>query len=180
MKIRVIVGSISKGSNNMKIGKFLVDRYKDRLDIEILDIKDMPMYNMDIELDPPQIVLDVKRQAGSADGIIFVTPEYNHSIPGVLKNTLDWFSRVERAIPGKPTMVIGASTGMLGTVRGQTHLRQVLNSGGISAINLPGNEVFIANVEDKLDEEGRLVDEATIKFLDKAVDNFIDWVEKIK
>lgn len=180
MKIKVIVGSISKKSNNMKIAKLLVDRYKEKFDIEILDIKDMPMYNEDIELNPPQIVRDIKRQAKEADGIIFVTPEYNYSIPGVLKNTLDWFSRVERPIANKPTMIIGASTGMLGTVRGQTHLREVLNSVGVAAINLPGNEVFITNVEEKLDKDGKFTDEATLKFIDGTIDNFIKWINKIK
>lgn len=180
MKIRVIVGSISKKSNNMKIAKFLVDRYRDKFDIEILDIKEMPMYNEDIELDPPQIVEDIKKEAKESDAIIFVTPEYNHSIPGVLKNTLDWFSRVERAIVGKPTMILGASTGFLGTVRSQNHLRQVLNSGGISCVNLPGNEVFISNVEDKLDKDGNLIDESTIEYIDKTIENFIDWVEKVR
>ena len=180
MNIKIIVGSISETSNNMKIAETLVDRYKDKFDIDILDIKEIPMYNEDIELDPPQIVLDVKREAKEADGIIFVTPEYNHSIPGVLKNTLDWFSRVDRAIANKPTMIIGASLGFLGTVRGQTHLRQVLNSGGISAINLPGNEVFIADVASKLGEDDRLADESTLEFLDLTINNFVDWIEQTK
>lgn len=180
MKLRIIVGSISKKSNNMKIAKFMVDRYKDKYDIDIIDIKEMPMYNQDIELDPPQIVLDVKKEAKESDGIIFVTPEYNYSIPGVLKNTLDWFSRVERAVAGKPTMVIGASTGFLGTVRSQNHLRQVLNSGGLACLNLPRNEVYIANVEDKLDQDGKISDQATIGYLDKTLDNFVDWIEKIR
>lgn len=180
MKLKIIVGSISKKSNNMKIAKFIENKYKDKLDIEILDIKEMPMYNEDIELDPPQVVLDIKKSAKEADGIIFVTPEYNHSIPGVLKNTLDWFSRVERPIANKPTMILGASTGSLGTVRSQTHLRQVLNSGGVAAINLPGNEVFISNVEDKLDKQGKLIHEATIEYIDKTIDNFINWIKKVK
>lgn len=179
MNIKVIVGSISEQSNNMKLAKNLVDRYKDKFDISILDIKDMPMYNEDIELDPPQIVLDIKREAKESDGIIFVTPEYNHSIPGVLKNTLDWFSRVERAIANKPTMVLGATTGILGTVRGQTHLRQVLNSGGVAAINLPGNEIFISQIEDKLDADGKFTDESTLEFIDITIDSFIEWVKDI-
>lgn len=180
MNIKIIVGSISETSNNMKIAQTLVERYKDKFDISILDISEIPMYNEDIELDPPKIVVDLKREAKESDGIIFVTPEYNHSIPGVLKNTLDWFSRVDRAIAGKPTMIIGASIGFLGTVRGQTHLRQVLNSGGISAINMPGNEVFIADVESKLGDDGKLTDKSTLEFLDMTIDNFIDWVEKTK
>lgn len=179
MKIRVIVGSISTKSNNMKIAKFIVGRYKEKFDIEIIDIKDMPMYNEDIELNSPQIVLDVKKQAKEADGILFVTPEYNYSIPGVLKNTLDWFSRVSRPIAGKPTMMLGASTGSVGTVRSQNHLRQVLNSAGVAAVNLPGNELYISNVEDKLDKDGILTDESTIERIDKSVDNFIEWIGKI-
>jgi chromate reductase, NAD(P)H dehydrogenase (quinone) len=178
MKIRVIVGSISKKSNNMKIAKFIVNRYKEKFDIKILDISGMPMYNEDIELEPNQIVLDVKKEAKEADGIIFVTPEYNYSIPGVLKNTLDWFSRVSRPIAGKPTMMLGASIGSLGTVRSQNHLRQVLNSMGVGAINLPGNEVYISKVEDKFDKDGILIDKSTIEYIDKTIENFVEWTKK--
>ena len=79
----------------------------------------------------------------------------------------------------KPVMIAGASTGMLGTARAQMHLRQILNSGGVSAIALPGNEVFINNVSDKFDADGNLIHQPTISFLDQVVSNFIEWAKKI-
>ena len=180
MKIGIIVGSISKNSNNMKIGKFLVEEYKQDFDMNIIDIKDLPMYNEDIELDPPETVKKLKREVKDSDALIFITREYNRSTPGVLKNALDWLSRVDRPLLGKPTMVIGATMGSLGTSRAQTHLRQILNSGGIACLNLPSNEVLISNIGDKLDENGNLIDQSTIDFLDLTMKNFIEWVKKVK
>jgi len=80
----------------------------------------------------------------------------------------------------KPTMIVGASMGALGTVKAQLHLREILNSGGVGAITLPRNEVFIGSIQDKVDEEGYLNDESTIQFLDTVVDQFIDWAKKIQ
>jgi len=180
MKVVAILGSISEKSNNKKLANFMKERYKNKIEIEILSLKDIPMYNEDNELDPPAIVREIKNKVKESDGILIVTPEYNHSIPGVLKNALDWFSRVERVMLNKPTMIVGASTGALGTVKAQMHLRQILNSGGVAALTLPRNEVFIGNIEEKLDEEGNLTDGSTIKFLDSVVDGFIEWSNKVK
>jgi len=180
MKIVAIVGSISEKSNNKKLAEFMKERYKGKFEIEVLSLKDIPMYNEDNELDPPSVVKEVKSKIKGSDGILIVTPEYNHSIPGVLKNALDWFSRVDRVMVDKPTMIVGASMGALGTVKAQIHLRQILNSGGVAALTLPGNEIFIGSIQDKMDEQGNLIDESTVKFLDKVIDNFIDWVNKMK
>ncbi len=179
MKIVALVGSMSEESNNRKIVEFMKERYKDDLEIEILPIERLPMYNQDIELDPPEIVQELRKKIKESDGILFATPEYNHSIPAVLKSAIDWFSRVERVMINKPSMVVGATLGNLGTVRAQVHLRQILNSGGVATLNLPGNEVFINSVHEKLDKDGNLIDEPTIEYLDKVVKNFIDWVKKI-
>lgn len=180
MKIVALVGSMSKESNNRKIVNFMKERYKEQLEIEILPIEKLPMYNQDIEEDAPEIVEKLRIKIKESDGILFATPEYNHSISSVLKNAIDWFSRVERVMINKPSMIIGATLGNLGTVRAQVHLRQILNSGGVATLNLPGNEVFISNVHEKLDEDGNLVDEPTIEYLDKVVKNFIDWIKKVK
>lgn len=180
MKVVAIAGSNGKDSNNKKLLNFMKVRYDDKLDIEILDIGEMPMYNQDNELNPPDIVKSIKAKIKSSDGILISTPEYNHSIPGILKNALDWFSRVDQVMIGKPAMVVGVSMGNLGTVKAQMHLREILNSGGIGTMTLPGNEVFIGTIQDKIDESGKLVDEGTIKYLDSTMDNFIQWVEKIK
>ena len=98
MKIVAIVGSLRKDSYNMKIANFIKSRYKGKLDIEILKLNDLPLFDEDIEENPPESVNIFKEKIKASDGILFVTPEYNHSIPGVLKNALDWFSRVEQVI----------------------------------------------------------------------------------
>jgi len=180
MKIVAIVGSISEKSNNKKLAQFMKERYKDKIEIEILSLKDIPMYSEDNELDPPSVVKEIKNKIKASDGILIVTPEYNHSIPGVLKNALDWFSRVDRVMVDKPTMIVGASMGTLGTVKAQIHLRQILNSGGVAALTLPGNEVLIGSIQDKMNDKGNLTDESTIKFLDKVVVNFLEWADKVK
>lgn len=179
MKVAIIVGSLRKNSYNKALANHIKERYGDRLDFETLDIGELPFFNEDIELSPPEIVIELRRQIREADAVLIVSPEYNYSVPGVLKNALDWFSRVERVMLNKPSMVMGTSTGRFGTVRGQNHLRQILNSSGIGAINLPGNEVQIANVSGKIDEKGKLIDESTIKLLDRRIDSFIKWIEKI-
>ncbi|MBS4174720.1 NADPH-dependent FMN reductase [Bacillus sp. FJAT-49736] len=180
MKIVALVGSNRKESYNKKLAVYMQERYKGKLDIEILPIEQLPMYNQDDELNPADIVKDIKGKVLESDGILIVTPEYNHSIPAVLKNAIDWFSRVERVMVHKPVMIAGGSGGVLGTVRAQMHLRQIMNSPGVSALTLPGNEVFIGAIQSKLDETGKLVDEATIQFLDKVVENFIDWIKQTK
>ncbi len=81
---------------------------------------------------------------------------------------------------GKPSMIIGATMGNLGTVRAQVHLRQILNSGLVNTLNLPANEVFISTIHEKLDESGKLIHEPTIKYLDEVMDNFIQWIKKVK
>lgn len=178
MKIVAMVGSNRKESYNLMLTKFIQKRYQEKVEIEILPIAELPMYNQDDELTPPAIVTDIKKKVSICDGILIATPEYNHTISGVLKNALDWFSRVDKVMVGKPVMIVGASGGALGTVRAQMHLRQILNSPGIAALTLPGNEVFVGAVQDKIDETGNLTHESTIQFLDGVVDNFIEWVKK--
>ena len=115
MKVVALVGSIRKESYNLKLAKFMQERYKGRLDIEIGNIRDLPHYDQDIELDPPAIVKAFKESIADADAVLWVTPEYNYSIPGVLKNAIDWLSRVDKVMNGKPSLVMGASMGQLGT-----------------------------------------------------------------
>jgi chromate reductase, NAD(P)H dehydrogenase (quinone) len=180
MKIVAIVGSNRKESFNKKLTLFIQKRYKDQVEIELLPIEKLPMYNQDDELTPPSIVTEIKTKILQSDGILIATPEYNHSIPGFLKNALDWFSRVDKVMVKKPVMIVGATPGVLGTVRAQVHLRQILNSPGIGALTLPGNEVFIGNINEKLDASGELTHEPTTQFLDSVMNNFIGWAEKIK
>jgi chromate reductase, NAD(P)H dehydrogenase (quinone) len=180
MKIAALVGSNRKESYNKKLATYIKKRYQDKLEIEIIPIENLPMYNQDDELNPPSIVKEIKSKILESDGILIVTPEYNHSVPGLLKNAIDWFSRVDKVMVNKPVMIAGGSGGVLGTARAQMHLRQILNSPGVAALTLPGNEVFIGQIQEKLDESGKVIHEPTIQFLDTVVANFVDWVEKTK
>lgn len=126
MKVAIVVGSIRKQSYNMKLAEYLKLRYADQITFEIVGIRDLPHYDQDVELDPPAVVKDFKERIAAADAVLWITPEYNYSIPGVLKNALDWLSRVDKVMNGKPSWIMGASMGQLGTVRAQEHLRDIL------------------------------------------------------
>ncbi|TJX64089.1 NAD(P)H-dependent oxidoreductase [Soehngenia saccharolytica] len=178
MDIVAIVGSLRKESYNLKIAKFMKERYKDKLNIEILT-PDLPIFNEDIENNPPIEVVNFKDKIKKAEGVLIVSPEYNHSIPGGLKNALDWCSRVDRVLSKKPVFIVGASNGNVGTARSQMDLRTVLNSPGLNSYVLPANLVLIPNVQNLFNESGELIDERTIKYLDKVVDNFVDWSMKM-
>ena len=183
MKIVAIVGSLRKESYNRKIANLIKERYDNqlnKLDIEILSLNDVVLFNEDIEENPPEGVKIFKEKIKKSDGILVVTQEYNHTIPGVLKNALDWCSRVERVILNKPTFIVGSSNGNVGTARCQGDLRKVLNCPGLAALTLPGNHVLIERVQDKFDESEKFTDERTINRLDKVVDNYIDWAKTIK
>ncbi|MFG6115812.1 NADPH-dependent FMN reductase [Halobacillus sp. MO56] len=180
MKFSVLVGSVRKESFNRKLASYIQSRYKNQAEIEILPIEELPFFNQDDELSPPAIVNEIKWKIKESDGIIIVTPEYNHSLPGVLKNAIDWFSRVDKVMVKKPVMIAGGSIGLLGTVRAQMHLRQILNSPGLSSLTLPGNEVLISGIDKKMDENGDIIDEPTIQFIDSVMNNYVDWVKKTK
>lgn len=180
MKVVALVGSIRKDSYNLQLTKYIQERYQEQLDIEILNIRDIPHYDQDIENNAPIIVKEFKQKVAKADAVLWVTPEYNYSIPGVLKNAIDWLSRVDKILIGKPSWIMGASMGNLGTVRAQQHLRDILFSPGVSSPLLPGNEVYIGAVHQKIDERGYLTHEPTVQFLDLVVENFIKWMMHIK
>nr|WP_263327718.1 NADPH-dependent FMN reductase [Neobacillus sp. Marseille-Q6967] len=179
MKIVALVGSIREESINLNLVKTLQERYKGKLDIEIANIAKLPFYNQDDENNPNEEVKSFKNQILNSDGVLIATPEYNWSVPGVLKNALDWLSRVDFLLKNKPILIVGASPGQVGTLRAQLHLRQILSSPGISARVLPpsGNEVLVNNSLTKF-KDGRLTDEATLKFIDEVTDRFIDWSKK--
>ncbi|PRO67242.1 NADPH-dependent FMN reductase [Alkalicoccus urumqiensis] len=177
MKIAALVGSKREDSYNHRIALFMQERYRDQLDIDIKDIASLPHFDQDDEENPPEVVQQFKKEIREADGILIVTPEYNHSVPGMLKNALDWCSRVDKVMTGKPVLIAGASPGFLGTVRCQVHLRQILAAPGMAAKVLPGNEVFIGAVHQKMDDEGSITDTGTVEFLDMVVGNYVNFAE---
>jgi chromate reductase, NAD(P)H dehydrogenase (quinone) len=182
VNIVAIVGSLRKESYNMQLAKTMQERYKGKMNIQIADIRSLPHFDQDEENNPPQPVKEFKEAIANADGVMIITPEYNWSVPGVLKNALDWASRVDKVFIGKPVMTLGATLGMLGTIRAQMHLREILVSPGIQARILPpgGNEVLIGLANQKFDEQtNQLVDEGTLNFLDSKVDAFVDFVKSV-
>ena len=166
LKIAVLIGSLRQGSYNMQLALTMKERYINKMDLEIADIRSLPFFDQDIELNPPREVHALLRKIAAADGVLIVTPEYNWSVPGVLKNAIDWLSRVDKVLIGKPVMTAGVSPGVMGTIRAQLHLREILASPGIQARLLPpaGNEIIISSAALKFDETtSRLVDESTVR-----------------
>jgi chromate reductase len=133
--------------------------------LTIASIRGIPLYDDDLRrAGEPEAVTELKHRIAQADAVLIVSPEYNHSVPGVLKNTLDWLSRPPLLpFDGKPVAIMGASTGLLGTARGQYHLRQVLQYLNTFTVNKP--EVFIGQAERKFDEGGELTDEMARKLI---------------
>jgi len=181
MNIVTLVGSLRKESLNMQLFKTMEERYQGKLNLTLADIASLPFFDQDEENNPPQVVKEFKEAISKADGVMIITPEYNWSVPGVLKNALDWASRVDKVFVGKPVMALGATPGMLGTVRAQMHLREILSSPGLQAKILPpgGNEVLVGMATQKFDQQkGRLVDEGTLSFLDSKIEAFVDFIKK--
>lgn len=180
MKVVAIVGSIRNDSYNKKLAQFVQNRYANQFDLEILDLSILPLYNQDIEENAPIEVVEFKQKVKEADAVLWVTPEYNATVPGVLVNAIDWLSRVDKVMIGKPSFIMGASMGILGSVKAQIHLRNILFAAGLQSPVLMGNEVYVGAAHTKFDEEGNLTDEATVQFLDKVIDNFITWMNNFK
>jgi len=177
MNIVAMIGSNRKGSYNMQLTQFMRERYAGKLDIDILPIDQLPMYCEDDELQAPEIVHEIRDKIKQSDGILFATPEYNASIPALLKNAIDWLSRTDKVMLGKPAMIVGASKEPMGTVKAQLQLRQILTSPDVSTFILPGNEVYVDRIHKKI-KDGQLTDQPTIDLVDCTVEQFIQWIEK--
>ncbi|WP_163972182.1 NADPH-dependent FMN reductase [Oceanobacillus halotolerans] len=177
MRLKGISGSIRTESYNTMLLKNIQDRYRHLVELEIIEIEHLPLFNQDEELEPPKVVKEFKKEISECDGVIIATPEYNWSVPGVLKNSLDWLSRGDRPMIGKSTMIVGASTGMMGTIRAQIDLRKILSSPGLNAKVLPPapNEFLVIKAPEKFDEQGKLIDEKSLDLLDSVMDHFIEW-----
>jgi len=179
IKILGIAGSLRRKSFNraaLKVAKSLVP--EDGI-LDIFELDGIPGFNEDEERNPPAVVVELKKQVRTADAILLVTPEYNYSIPGVLKNAVDWASRPygDSAWEGKPVAIMGASVGTLGTARAQYHLRQCFIFLNMLPLNRP--EVMIANASERFDTEGNLKDETAKKLIAQLLRNLIDWTRLI-
>ncbi len=181
-KVRILglVGSLRKGSYNKALMRAAVELLPDTASLEVFDLSPIPPFNQDFEGDPPQIVRDFKEKIKSADAILIATPEYNYSIPGVLKNAIDSASRPhgDNAFEGKPVAIMSASTGMLGGARAQYHLRQSFVFLNMYPINHP--EVMLAHAKENVDENGNLTNQETRKLISQLLNELIRWTIKLK
>ena len=179
LKILGISGSLRKGSYNSGALRAAVELCPDGAEIEVFDIAPIPPFNQDDDQDPPAIIREFKQKILSADAILFATPEYNYSIPGVLKNAIDWASRPygQSAWEGKPAAIMGASIGGIATARAQYDLRKMMVFLNMFPINRP--EVMIGNCSDRYDEQGNLADEPTRAIIKEMLEKLIAWTKKI-
>jgi chromate reductase len=176
-KIAVVVGSLRRESHNKALAAALVKLGPPDVSFETVEIGDLPLYNQDDDASPAPQVTRVKAAIFGAAGVIFVTPEYNRSIPGVLKNALDHASRPygQSAWAGKPAGVLGISVGQIGTACAQQHLRTILAYLDMPTLGQP--EVFLTAKDGFFDASGAVADEKTKKFLQGWMDKYVAFVQ---
>lgn len=175
-----ICGSLRRHSYNMAALRAARELAPEGITVLIADLSTIPPYNDDIREREgfPASVEHLRNQVRAADALLFATPEYNYSIPGVLKNAIDWVSRPpDQPFAGKPAAIMGASPGTLGTARAQYHLRQVGVFLDLHFLNKP--EVMIGGAADRFDQDGRLKDEKTADLIRKQMDNLHRWTTRL-
>jgi chromate reductase, NAD(P)H dehydrogenase (quinone) len=180
IKILGFAGSLRKGSYNKVILEEARKSVPPQALMEVYDLEGLPFFNQDLENNPTEKVKEFKLRIREADGILIATPEYNYSIPGVLKNAIDVASRPygTNAFQGKPVALMGASIGALGTARAQYHLRQCFVFLNMIPMNMP--EVMVPFAQDKIDANGQLHDQKTEEKIKELVDAFVAWIRKVQ
>jgi chromate reductase len=181
LNILGIAGSLRAGSLNRALLRAAGELAPEGLRIEIFDLRSVPLYDGDLEAQgDPEGVAAFKQAIARSDAVVMATPEYNHGVPGVMKNAVDWASRPPRGAPldGKPVGLIGASPGMTGSARGQSQLRQAFEFTNSPCMAQP--ELLVARAHEKFDEQGRLTDESTAKYLVRWLEAFGTFVRRWK
>ncbi|HFI0450067.1 TPA: NADPH-dependent FMN reductase [Streptococcus suis] len=171
MKFLGLVGTNSARSTNRKLLQYIKQHFADKADIELVEIKDLPVFNKPANRELPESVKELVAKIESADGVIIGTPEYDHSIPAVLMNALAWVSYGVYPMLNKPVMITGASYGTLGSSRAQLQLRQILNAPELKATVLP-DEFLLSNSMKAFDTNGELIDLEISQKLDAIFDDF--------
>jgi chromate reductase, NAD(P)H dehydrogenase (quinone) len=179
MLILGIAGSLREGSYNRAALRAAQGLVPDGVTLETFDIKGLPGFSQDDEANPPAQVVELKQRVRAADAILLVTPEYNYSVPGVLKNAIDWASRPygDSAWNKKPVAVMGASVGAFGTARAQYHLRQMFVFLNMYAVTQP--EVMISHAHKHFDEQGNLNDETAKKLIRQLLEELVSLTGKL-
>jgi len=173
-------GSLRKGSYNKALMRAALEMVPPDAELKVFEIEGMPIFNQDLESNPPEIVRDFKAQIRAADAILIATPEYNYSIPGFLKNAIDNASRPygDNAFARKPVAIMGASIGNAGTARAQYHLRQCFVFLDMYPLNQP--EVMVPFAQDKVDPNGRLTDAKTREKIKELLEGLVAWTRKLR
>ena len=179
VRILGIAGSLRRDSYNRATLRAAMELAPEGASIEIFELDDIPAFNQDDEQNPPAKIVELKQRIREVDAILFVTPEYNYSVPGVLKNAIDWASRPygDSAWNGKPAAIMGASVGEVGTARAQYHLRQMMVFLNMFPVNQP--EVMIGNASERFDAQGNLTDNASKELIRQLLQNLVDWTRRI-
>jgi chromate reductase len=177
LRVIGIAGSLRAGSFNRALLRASQELGPQHVRIDIADLADIPLFNADVDARAtPAAVRALRTSIQAADGLLLVTPEYNHGVPGVLKNAIDWLSQPLRSnvLQNKPTAIMGASTGLAGTARAQTQLRQSFVLTNTPVMLQP--EVLVGRAQDRFDATGRLIDEATREFVAEFLRQFATWL----
>jgi chromate reductase len=178
-KILGFAGSLRRGSYNKALLRAAVELVPEGVDLEIFDLEGIPSYNQDLEDHPVEKVKEFKAKIRAADAILIATPEYNYSIPGVLKNAIDCASRPygDNAFEHKPVAMMGASVSMIGSARAQYHLRQCFVFLSCFALNHP--EVMVPFAHEKIDKDGRVTDEKTRELIVELIEGLVTWTKRL-
>jgi len=179
IRILGFAGSLRKDSYNKALLRVAAELMPKNVVYETFDLEGIPPFNQDLETRPPEKVREVKSRIKAADAILIATPEYNYSIPGVLKNAIDWASRPpdDNVFYDKTVAIMGASIGMMGTSRAQYHLRQCFVFLNMHAVNEP--EVMVSHALEKFDANGKLKDGKTRKSISELIESLISLAEKM-
>ena len=179
-RVAVVVGSLRRGSWNRALAHAVISLAPADFSFEFVEIGELPLYSQDYDADFPDVAKRFKESIEAADALLFVTPEYNRSIPGVLKNAIDIASRPwgTNSFAGKPGAAIGASIGATGSALSQQHLRNVLTYVDVPVLAQP--EVFIAFKDGLIDGDGKISNDDTRKFLQGFVDKYVEWVKRFR
>lgn len=176
--VAIFVGSLRKESLNRKLANALIKMAPKMLKMEIVEIGHLPLFNQDFEADPPQVVRDFKQRIEAADAVLFITPEYNRSVPGVLKNAIDIAARPygKNSWNGKPGGVISLSPGGIGGFGANHHLRQSLVFLNVPAMQQP--EAYIGNAATLFDGKGDIANDSTREFMQNFLQAYSQWIER--
>jgi len=177
--VAVLVGSLRKESFTRKVAKALIELAPTTIRLEIVEISGVSFYNQDLEANPPADWLAFRDKIRSADAVLFATPEYNRSVPGVLKNAIDVASRPKEknVFDGKPGAVISVSPGAIGAFGANHHLRQMLVFLNVLTMQQP--EAYVGGVAKLFDDQGKLTNDSTRDFLRSFIDSFARWIDRV-